>query len=239
MLEAQSLHLIPLPIGENSWNQMDSALLNHTLQNIHVWVAENARTLRRFLSARKLGIDLDKLQICELTRDTDDKDLTAFLDTHRTKGPIGLCSEAGLPCIADPGSRIVNLCHKRGMRIHPYIGPSSILLALSASGLHGQAFTFHGYAPVKTEDLQEHFQDLNKSKHQAHSHLFIEAPYRSDRFLEMATKHLDGDWYLSVSSDLQGENERIQTRRLSEWKNHLNSLGKTPCLFVLGQPSSR
>ena len=136
-------------------------------------------------------------------------------------------------------SRIVNLCHKRGMRIHPYIGPSSILLALSASGLHGQAFTFHGYAPVKTEDLQEHFQGLNKSKHQAHSHLFIEAPYRSDRFLEMATKHLDGDWYLSVSSDLQGENERIQTRRLSEWKNHLNSLGKTPCLFVLGQPSQR
>ena len=97
MLEAQTLHLIPLPIGENSWNQMDSALLNHSLQNLNVWVAENARTLRRFLSARKLGIDLDKLQICELTRDTDDKDLTAFLDTHRTKGPIGLCSEAGLP----------------------------------------------------------------------------------------------------------------------------------------------
>ncbi|MFZ9971349.1 MAG: SAM-dependent methyltransferase, partial [Bacteroidia bacterium] len=239
MLGPGSLHLIPLPIGEHSWAQSDTAYLKSTLSELRFWVAENARTLRRFLSSLKLGIDLDALEILELNRDTQEKDLVQFLDHFRTKGPIGLCSEAGLPCIADPGNRLVFLAHQRNMRICPYTGPSSLLLALSASGLEGQHFTFHGYAPVKTEELHEHFQELNRDKHRQHSHLYIEAPYRSDRFLELATKALDADWQLCVAKNLQSTEEEIRTQSLSQWKKQLGTLGKTPCLFILAPQAAR
>ena len=141
--------LVPLPIGENSWEQMDTEYYRNEIVSIKCWVAENARTLRRFLSGLKLDINISELDILELDRDIKQQEIEAFLKENLDKPKIGVCSEAGMPCIADPGNRIVDWAHHRELRVRPLVGPSSLFLTLAASGLNGQSFTFHGYAPLE------------------------------------------------------------------------------------------
>lgn len=227
--------LIPLPIGEKSWEQMDTSYFRHELTSIKCWVAENARTLRRFLSALKLNIQIADLDILELDRDIKQQEIEAFLKDNLDKPKIGVCSEAGMPCIADPGNRIVAWAHNRGLNVRPLIGPSSLLLTLAASGLNGQSFTFHGYAPLKDDGLKTWVKTLGQNQKFTPAHIFIETPYRTDRLLQWFTKNVPQDYKMCIGYDLHGENQTIITKTIAAWRQELPEIGKVPCVFIVGK----
>ena len=168
------LILVPLPIGENSWLWMNTPQYIDSITPIIHWVAEDARTLRRFLSSLKVGIPLNDLDIFELNTRTPQKELEAFLKDIQNTKLIGMASEAGMPCIADPGAMLVKIGHQRGWDIKPIMGPNSLMLALAGSGLSGQTFTFHGYPPINENELKQLTVLLNNKATDKHSHLFIE-----------------------------------------------------------------
>jgi 16S rRNA (cytidine1402-2'-O)-methyltransferase len=229
------LILVPLPIGENSWLWMNTPQYIDAITPIRHWVAEDARTLRRFLSSLKVGIPLNDLDIFELNTRTPQKELEAFLKDIQNTKLIGMASEAGMPCIADPGAMLVKIGHQRGWDIKPIMGPNSLMLALAGSGLSGQTFTFHGYPPINENELKQLTVLLNNKATDKHSHLFIETPYRTDRLLQFFCKNLPQDMLLSIAKDLQGPAEHILTQPISAWKRKVETLGKSPCVFIVGR----
>jgi len=229
------LILVPLPIGENSWLWMNTPQYIDSITPIIHWVAEDARTLRRFLSSLKVGIPLNDLDIFELNTRTPQKELEAFLKDIQNTKLIGMASEAGMPCIADPGAMLVKIGHQRGWDIKPIMGPNSLMLALAGSGLSGQTFTFHGYPPINENKLKQLTVLLNNKATDKHSHLFIETPYRTDRLLQFFCKNLPQDMLLCIAKDLQGPAEHILTQPISAWKRKVETLGKSPCVFIVGR----
>jgi 16S rRNA (cytidine1402-2'-O)-methyltransferase len=229
------LILVPLPIGENSWLWMNTPQYIDAITPIRHWVAEDARTLRRFLSSLKVGIPLNDLDIFELNTRTPQKELEAFLKDIQNTKLIGMASEAGMPCIADPGAVLVKIGHQRGWDIKPIMGPNSLMLALAGSGLSGQTFTFHGYPPINENELKQLTVLLNNKATDKHSHLFIETPYRTDRLLQFFCKNLPQDMLLCIAKDLQGPAEHILTQPISAWKRKVETLGKSPCVFIVGR----
>ena len=229
------LILVPLPIGENSWLWMNTPQYIDAITPIRHWVAEDARTLRRFLSSLKVGIPLNDLNIFELNTRTPQKELEAFLKDIQNTKLIGMASEAGMPCIADPGAMLVKIGHQRGWDIKPIMGPNSLMLALAGSGLSGQTFTFHGYPPINENELKQLTVLLNNKATDKHSHLFIETPYRTDRLLQFFCKNLPQDMLLCIAKDLQGPAEHILTQPISAWKRKVETLGKSPCVFIVGR----
>ena len=229
------LILVPLPIGENSWLWMNTPQYIDAITPIRHWVAEDARTLRRFLSSLKVGIPLNDLDIFELNTRTPQKELEAFLKDIQNTKLIGMASEAGMPCIADPGAMLVKIGHQRGWDIKPIMGPNSLMLALAGSGLSGQTFTFHGYPPINENELKKLTVLLNNKATDKHSHLFIETPYRTDRLLQFFCKNLPQDMLLCIAKDLQGPAEHILTQPISAWKRKVETLGKSPCVFIVGR----
>ena len=227
--------LVPLPIGENSWEQMDTEYYRNEIGSIKCWVAENARTLRRFLSGLKLDINISELDILELDRDIKQQEIEAFLKENLDKPKIGVCSEAGMPCIADPGNRIVDWAHNRELKVRPLVGPSSLFLTLAASGLNGQSFTFHGYAPLKDDGLKTWLSTLGQNQKYTPAHIFIETPYRTDRLLQWCTKYVPQDYKLCIGYDIHGPNQTIMTKTIANWRKGLPEIGKIPCVFIVGK----
>ncbi len=231
------LILFPLPIGErsNAWMLTDEYLKE--IQSISTWVAEEARTLRRFLSSLKLGINIPELTIIELNEHTSQKELEQQLSQwsqlHPT-GILGLCSEAGMPCIADPGNLAVKFAQTRNWNVQVIPGPNSLLLTLAGSGLNGQSFTFHGYPPVKDDLQKQLLSTLLKNYPKNHSHIFIEAPYRSDKFFQGLIKQFPPQTALCIGYQLHTDDEWIKTKTLSDWKKMNIILGKAPCVFIIG-----
>ena len=230
------LILFPLPIGSESNLWLISPYYQEEIKKIKVWIAEEARTLRRFISSLKLGIDIPNLEIFELNEHSKQKDVEDFLIKYNKKGQVlGLCSEAGMPCIADPGTLAVRFAQKHGWVVTPIPGPNSLMLTLAASGLNGQNFTFHGYPPVKEADQKTFIPQLIRSASSSHSHLFIEAPYRSDKFLQFLIRNIPGDFMLCIGQNLHEPNQRICTQTLAAWKKESTPLGKSPCVFIIGK----
>lgn len=229
------LILVPLPIGEQSWLWMNTPQYINAITPIRHWVAEDARTLRRFLSSLKVGIPLNDLDIFELNTRTPQKQLEAFLKDVQNTKLIGVASEAGMPCIADPGAMLVKIGHQRGWDIKPIMGPNSLMLALAGSGLSGQTFTFHGYPPINENELKQLTLLLHNKATDKHSHLFIETPYRTDRLLQFFCKNLPQDMLLCIAKDLHEPNEHILTQPISAWKRKVETLGKSPCVFIVGR----
>ncbi|MCC7298815.1 MAG: SAM-dependent methyltransferase [Bacteroidia bacterium] len=229
--------MLPMPIGAHSWQEMCTPYLINTLKNTKYWVAENARTTRRFLSSLHMEIDIQNLVIFELNRDSNSTELSAFLSTHVKTNNIGVSSEAGLPGVADPGGKVASWGHQNGIEIVSFIGPGSIFLALSGSGLNGQQFTFHGYPPIKENDLKPFVLDLCKNvKNTGYTHIFIETPYRSDRMLKMLLDYGPSDIHLCLAVALHEENSLLKTQTLAGWKNNIPTLGKAPSVYLLGMP---
>ena len=231
------LILFPLPIGErsNAWMLTDEYLKE--IQTITTWVAEEARTLRRFLSSLKLGINIPELTIIELNEHTSQKELeqqlSQWVNVHPT-GKLGLCSEAGMPCIADPGNLAVKFAQIRNWNVRVIPGPNSLLITLAGSGLNGQSFTFHGYPPVKDDQQKQLLSTLWKNYPKNHSHIFIEAPYRSDKFFQWLIKQFPPQTALCIGYQLHTADEWIKTKSLSDWKKMNIILGKSPCVFIIG-----
>ncbi len=230
-----NLYLIPTPLGETGFEAGLPATNHHILQQINTFIVEELRTARRFL--RKAGYlkDFENVTFHLLNEHTPDNEALIMLENAVSGQHIGLLSEAGLPCVADPGNIVVRLAHQKGIRVVPLTGPSSIMLALMASGLNGQNFTFHGYLPVKPDDRSKALRELEHAVSRGRqTQIFIETPYRNLAMLESIIKTCHPTLMLCIAADLTLETEWIRSLPLNEWKKQSPALYKRPAVFLLG-----
>ena len=230
-----ALYLVPVPLVEESAPEavLPGAVLER-VRAIRDFVAENAKTARRFLSACGHPGPIASLGITVLDEHTRDADIPALLAPLREGRPLGLMSEAGVPAVADPGARLVAAAHEQGLRVVPLTGPSSILLALMASGLEGQRFRFAGYLPVPGPDRAAALRELEaRSAAARETQVFIETPYRNDALLAEVLKTCRGDTRLTVAADLTGAAESIRTASIAQWRARPTPPGKRPAIFLL------
>lgn len=230
-----TLYLIPVTLGDDIISKALPPDVVAITQQLETFVVENEKTARRFLSAIKPLKPVRELTLLTLNEHTTDKELPALLAPLLEGRDVGLMSEAGCPGVADPGAKLAALAHRKGIRVAPLIGPSSILLSLMASGLDGQRFTFLGYLPsdkaARVQKLREIEQASRKSRE---TQIFIETPYRNQHLLEdlLATCH--AETRLCVACNVSLESEMIVSKRIADWRNAPSpDLHKKPTVFLL------
>lgn len=232
-MKTGKLYIIPSAIAKGTSKKSLTPQLEEVLKSTFFFIAEHARESRRFISSLKLNIKIDDLQFTELNKHSGTNDLENMLNPAFRGNDIGLMSDAGCPGVADPGAAIVNLAHQNGIQVVPMVGPSSILLALMASGLSGQNFKFSGYLPIDQKDLKQKIGSLEaQSRKFNETQIFIETPYRSDKMLNQLVNHLHPETQLTVARDLTGNNEEIITLNVRDWRKYQMVIGKTPCVFL-------
>ena len=207
------------------------------MDSLDYFIVENTRTARRFLSKAGIARPIDTLEFRELNEHTaagrEVEELVAPLLAGRSAGVI---SEAGVPGVADPGALVVAACHRRGIRVVPLVGPSSIILAVMASGLNGQSFAFNGYLPVKPPERAKAIRFFERrALMEGQSQLFIEAPYRNVKLMEQLLRTLAPETRLTVALDLTAPGEWIGTHTTAEWRRcPLPDMNKRPAIFIIG-----
>ena len=227
------LYLIPIVISEDSLTSIPAATIS-IMHRVRHLVVERARTARRYISQTNPPYQISGLLIEEITDDMTHIDvcLKWLLAGH----DVGVMSESGMPGVADPGQDIVLACHQSGISVVPLVGPNSILLALSASGLGGQNFAFRGYLPIKVPELKKELRNIENLvlKHQQ-TQICIETPYRNDRLMKSIINQLNPKIRLCVASDITGEGEKIMTYSIQQWNKKNHTIGKVPTIFVIGR----
>ncbi len=230
-----ALHLLPVPLAdEGDPAAVLPAPVLATVHGLRDFVVENARSARRFLAACGHPGPIAALGIAVLDEHTPPGDVAALLAPLREGRPLGLVSEAGVPAVADPGAALVACAHAEGFRVVPHVGPSSILLALMASGLEGQRFRFAGYLPVASPARQAALRELEaRSASAGETQVFIETPYRNDAMLADILAACRPDTRLAVAADLTGAGESIRMASLAQWRAAPAPPGKRPAIFLL------
>lgn len=229
-----TLYLIPTPLGEGVLEASIPAGLVVTIRNIRHFVVEDLRTTRRFLKKVDKNTDIDSLRFYELNEHSRDEETAILLKPLLEGHDMGLMSEAGTPCVADPGASLVTLAHAAGIRVAPLVGPSSITLALMASGFNGQNFTFHGYLPVDRKARQQALRRLEQEAMQNdQTQIFIETPYRNMKMLESIIDTLRPSTLLCIAANLTGTEEFIRTLSVGEWKKEIPGIHKQPAVFLI------
>lgn len=228
-----NLYLLPMLLADGSH---EKALTPHNIEvtkSLKVFFVENIKTTRRFLSSLKQGIVIDELVFHEVNKDTPFNKIFNIL--INLKQDAGIISEAGCAGVADPGGLIAEAGHQLGWNIKPLVGPNSILLALMASGLNGQSFTFNGYLPIKENERVLKLRQLEKEAVQKNqTQIFMETPYRNMQLLESILKTLSNKTRLCVAADITAETEFIKTQSVESWKNKkLPDLHKRPAIFLI------
>ncbi len=228
------LYLIPSLLSTNLWqNVLPSEVKEICLQTDYL-IVENIRTARRFLKKLDKNISVDRITFFELNKQTPEATFHEFLVPLLEGKDMGILSEAGCPGVADPGAEIVKLAHQKGIQVVPLVGPSSILLALMASGLNGQNFAFTGYLPRKSNERVRKIKQLEiKAREQNQTQIFIETPYRNNQMVNDLIKACAPSTLLCIACDLTSKNEFISTRTIKNWKNSLPDLNKRPVVFLL------
>jgi len=227
------LYLVPVTLGGNNFDDViPSGVLSVTLK-IRYFVVEELRSARRYLRMIDKNFPIDETSFSILNEHTGDEDISHYLNPCLAGFDVGLMSEAGLPGIADPGATLTRLAHKRGIRVIPLSGPSSILMTLISSGLNGQNFTFNGYLPVKPVEREAKLRDLERSAAEGFSQVFIETPYRSQKLLESVTRVCSGERKLCIGADITLPSEMIMTRSIAEWSRNLPDLKDRLVVFIL------
>lgn len=230
-----ALYLIPVTLDVNS--EPASVLPDQVLSIINdldEFIVENARTARRFLRRAGFSKNLDEVTMHILDKHTGINEASEFIGSLKAGKTVGLLSEAGTPCIADPGAEVVRLCQEQNIRVAPLSGPSSILLALMASGFNGQQFAFHGYLPIQKPALKNKLKQLeNNILKENQTQIFIETPYRNMKLLEVIIQNCSPSLKLCIASEITTSNELIKTRNVSEWKKNVPELHKKPTVFLL------
>ena len=228
-----NLYLIPNRLSESCFHDVLPQNVIKTIHGLQNFIVEDIRSARRFLSKIKHPEKIDNLLFRELnehTSETDIENLQPFL----LSADAGIITEAGVPGVADPGAAIVQLAHKNKIKVIPLVGPSSILLALMASGLNGQSFAFVGYLPVKKNERQEKIRFLERRSHsEKQTQIFIETPYRNNQLLEDILICCRLSTMLTIAADITGENEYIVTKTIKEWKTKMPELHKIPTVFLI------
>ena len=234
MFPKGTLYLIPSLLGGT-----DAGIIpDHTRQvalELDVFIVENAKSARHFLRAIGYTRHFDSVTMFELGKHTDPLDTLTYLDPLKEGRSIGLISEAGAPAVADPGSNMVLRAHQSGYRVVPLAGPSSILLALMASGLGGQQFTFHGYLPIDRTERQQALRRLEQQAALGYTQLFMETPYRNNKLLADITATCQNDTLLGIAANLTLPDAFVRTQSISQWRSHLPDLHKKPAIFLIGK----
>ncbi len=227
------IYLIPSVIStDTALNVLPKQILD-VVKNTNYFLAETIRESRRFISSLKLGIDISTLKFEKVDKNTQDAETEKYLSPALKGQNIGVLSDAGCPGVADPGAQVARIAHKLGLQVVPLVGPSSLLLALMASGMNGQSFAFNGYLPIDVKEASQKVKQFEKtSRSNNQTQLFIETPYRSDRTFEILIKNLSPDTLLCVAKDITGSKEYIKSLAVSQWKNQKLKIGKEPTVFL-------
>ena len=215
---------------------MEEVIPKHVLEtacSLRRFVVEQTRTARRFLSRYGLKGHVDELEFHELNEHSTDDEMRSLMSLF-DGSDVGLLSEAGLPAVADPGARLVELCHLQGVEVVPLVGPSSLMMALMASGLNGQCFEFCGYIPAKADSRKAALRSLEKqSRAASRSEIIIETPYRNDALFADMLQNLSPDTRICVAADISLPTQYIRTARVAQWRKAPITIGKRPCVFII------
>ena len=231
-----ALYLIPVTLGDTSIEKVLPPYNKEVILSIKHFIVEDVRSARRFLKKVDQGIDIDALTFYPLNKHTSPEDLSGYLQPLSKGLSIGIISEAGCPAIADPGADVVAIAQRKGLKVVPLVGPSSILLAVMGSGFNGQSFAFHGYLPIETGERAKKLKTLEQRAYtEKQTQLFIETPYRNHKMIEDILQHCRPQTKLCIAANLTCEGEYIKTRTVKEWKNRVPDLSKIPCIFLLFQ----
>ena len=230
-----TLFLIPVPLAEDASAKSFTPFLVDTINSIKEYIVENEKTARRFLKEAGLKTPQSELTIHDYGKHNRDN-LKDFFKGLQAGNNVGLMSEAGCPGVADPGAEIVAEAHKQGIKVVPLVGPSSILLALMASGFNGQSFTFHGYLPIdkiqrgkRIKELEALADRLNQTQ------IFIETPFRNNALLDEMLKTGNARTKLCIACNLTAADEFVQTKTIADWKIKVPDLHKRPTIFMLSR----
>ena len=228
------LYLIPSPLGENEPAEVIPTPVLESLKGFKTFVVEEMRTARRYLSKAGLKGRIGELEFFELNEQTDQATVEGYLKLFQDGNDVALISEAGLPAVADPGAQLVALAHQNGIEIVPQVGPSSLMLALMASGLNGQSFAFCGYIPAKTEERRSRLRTLEKVSGQLRqTQILIETPYRNDSLFADILATCNASTRVCVAANITMPDAYIRTMKVSQWKKEGLVIGKRPCVFLI------
>lgn len=233
-----TLYLIPCPISDDTAVADVTPAANQAIiDSLDYFIVENTRSARRFLSKSGYAKAIDEATFVELNEHTTSPtEIARMIEPLKAGRSAGVISEAGVPAVADPGQAVAELCHKHNIRVVPLVGPSSILMAVMASGLSGQSFAFNGYLPIKEPERSKTIKRLESRARTEHqSQLFIEAPYRNVKLLEQMLKSLNPDTRLCVACDITSKSEYIRTQTVAQWrKSTMPDIQKRPTIFIIG-----
>lgn len=229
-----ALYLIPVTLGDTPLDRVLPSYNKEVILSIRYFIVEEVRTARRFLKKVEASIDIDSLTFYPLNKHTQPSDISGYLTPLAEGHPIGVISEAGCPAIADPGADVVAIAQRRGLKVVPLVGPSSILLSVMGSGFNGQSFAFHGYLPIEQAERTKRIKILEQRAYaENQTQLFIETPYRNRRLLEELIQTCRPQTRLCIACNITCEDEYIRTKSIKEWKGHLPDLEKRPCIFLI------
>ena len=228
------LYLIPSPLGENNPEEVIPMPVLASLAGFKTFVVEEVRTARRYLSRAGLKGKIGELEFHELNEHTDAATIEGYLKLFENGNDVALISEAGLPAVADPGAQLVALAHGHDIEVVPAVGPSSLMLALMASGLNGQSFAFCGYIPAKTDERRNKLRTLEKVSAQLRqTQILIETPYRNDSLFADILATCSPSTRVCVAANITMPDAFIKTKKVSAWKKEQQTIGKRPCVFLI------
>jgi Predicted methyltransferases len=228
------LFLIPNVLAENTAEEVISPQVKEVIADTKVFLVENLRTARRYISSLKLGVNLEEVHMEILDKNTAPESINRLLQPLFKGADVGIISEAGCPGIADPGALAVAHAHTRGIQVVPLSGPSSMFLALMGSGFSGQSFAFHGYLPIDKKERATALKKLEaESLREKRAQIFMETPFRNNQLLEDLTRTLSPQTKLCIAKNLTAKDELIQTKSIQDWKKSPIDLHKIPTVFII------
>ena len=227
------LYLIPTILSEEALHVIP-AYIHEITKTIKIFFAENEKTTRRYLRKTGYTASFDDIPVYPLNVNTEYSEISGYIQYLKDGNDCALMSESGVPAVADPGSSLVKLCHQHDIQVVPLVGPSSILLALMASGLNGQKFLFNGYIAVKQPARNTQIKKMETEARSGITQIFIETPYRNNGLLQDVFNNCNDATQLCIARDLTGSNEKIKTKSIGEWKKDPPQMEKVPTIFLLG-----
>lgn len=229
-----TLYLVPAPLGDGDIAWVIPEPVKACIERLNYFVVEHPKTARKFLKQVSCLVPLQEIKMQVLDEHTPPADILSLLEPLLAGNDVGLLSEAGCPAVADPGAGMVRMAHQKGIKVVPFVGPSSILLALMASGLNGQQFAFNGYLPIKHEARIGQILALEKlSIVQDQTQIFIETPYRNQKLLVLLLEICKDSTNICVACDITVASEYIETKTVKAWKHALPNINKRPAIFLL------
>jgi 16S rRNA (cytidine1402-2'-O)-methyltransferase len=233
-LDKAVLYLIHVLLGDTSVERVIPEFNKRIVSELKFFIVENIRSARRFMKKCDPGIDIDSLTFYELNKHTNKKDIEGYLAPMKSGNSMGVISEAGCPAIADPGAEVVAIAQKKGYKVVPLVGPSSLLMAVMASGFNGQSFAFHGYLPIDSSKRVSKIKYLEMQSYKDdQTQLFIETPYRNQKLAEDIIENCKPHTQLCIAMNISCDDEWIVTKSVKSWKGNLPDMQKTPTVFLI------